>query len=157
MIVLFLFPFSTARCAVEGLLLLQERLVDKGFLVDRWMLRTAGWRSLQQRRCRRQEVRLRPQLATPIGREKSTTSKELSVDMIVRRPYLLGEHTCLCRNLFLAVSMLGSVKFFFFLKKIQNHSLDILAWNSKHEQHSESISDDDSACVNAVYADDLKN
>ena len=40
--------------------MLQERLVAKGFLVDRWMLRTAGWRSLQRRGCSRQEIRLRP-------------------------------------------------------------------------------------------------
>ena len=47
-----------------------------------------------------------------IGREKSTTSKEMSVDMIVRRPELHGEHTCLSKQLrFLPVSMLGSVIF----------------------------------------------
>ena len=30
-----------------------------------------------------------------IGRETSTTPKEMSVDMIVRRPLMIEEHTCL--------------------------------------------------------------
>ena len=30
-----------------------------------------------------------------IRREKSTTTKEMSVDMIVRKPSMIEEHTCL--------------------------------------------------------------
>ena len=65
----------------------QERLVGKGFLVDRWMLRAAGWRSLQRRGCRRHEVRLRL-----LHGDQELTAR---VHMTVRRPQLLGEHTCL--------------------------------------------------------------
>ena len=78
----------------------QERLVGKGYLVDRWMLRTAGEACNEEAAHDKKYdygyiTEIWSAWRRPIGHETSTTSKEMSVDMIVRRPQLPGGHTLL--------------------------------------------------------------